>query len=43
MKTDMSALYAAALILYPSRHTRYIELNWPKKWVKTTLERVKRL
>jgi hAT family protein len=43
MKTDMSALYAAALILHPSRRTRYIELNWPKKWVKTTLERVKRL
>ena len=43
MKTDMSALYATALILHPSRRTRYIELNWPKKWVKTTLERVKRL
>ena len=39
----MSALYAAALILHPSRRTRYIELHWPKKWVKTTLKRVKRL
>jgi len=43
MKTDMSALYAAALILHPSRCTRYIETNWPKKWVKSTLEKVKRL
>jgi hypothetical protein len=43
MKTDMSALYAAALILHPSRRTTYIELNWPKKWVRTTLEKVKQL
>lgn len=39
----MSPLYATALILYPSRRTRYIEANWPKKWVKSTLENVKRL
>ena len=39
----MSALYATALILHPSRRMRYIELNWLKKWVKVTLERVKRL
>ena len=39
----MSTLYATALILHPSRRTRYIKLYWPKKWVKTTLERVKRL
>ena len=43
MKTDMSALYATALILHPSRRTRYIEVNWPKKWVKPTLEKVKKL
>jgi len=39
----MSALYAAALILHPSRRTRYIEVNWPKKWVKSTLEKVRKL
>ena len=43
MKTDMSALYAAALILHPGHRTRYIEVNWPKKWVKPTLEKVKKL
>src|SRR5436190_22199528 len=43
MKTDMSALYATALILNPGCCTRYIEVNWPKKWVKPTLERVKKL
>jgi hypothetical protein len=39
----MSALYAAALILHPSRRTRYIEVNWPKKWIKPTLEKVIKL
>ena len=39
----MSALYAAALILHPSHRTRYIEVNWPKKWVKSTLEKVRKL
>jgi len=39
----MSALYAAALILHPSRRTRYIEVNWPKKQVKSTLEKVRKL
>ncbi len=39
----MSALYAAALILHPSRRTRYIEVHWPKKWVKSTLEKVRKL
>jgi hAT family protein len=43
MKTDMSALYAAALILHPGCRTRYIEVNWPKKWVKSTLEKVRKL
>jgi hypothetical protein len=37
MKTDMSPLYAAALILNPARRTRYIEMNWPKKWSKPRL------
>jgi hypothetical protein len=39
----MSALYAAALILHPSCRTRYIEVNWPKKWVKSTLKKVRKL
>jgi hypothetical protein len=39
----MSALYAAALILHPGCRTRYIEVNWPKKWVKSTLEKVRKL
>ena len=43
MKTDMSPIYAAALILNPARRTRYIETHWPKKWVKPVLVRVKRL
>ena len=43
LKTDMSPLYAAALILNPSRRTRYIEINWPKKWAKPALEKVKKL
>jgi hypothetical protein len=39
----MSALYTTTLILHPSRRTRYIEVNWPKKWVKSTLEKVRKL
>src|ERR1700677_4079624 len=31
IKTDISALYAAALILHLGCCIRYIELNWPKK------------
>jgi len=43
MKTDMSPLYAASLILNPMCRKRYIEVNWPKKWVKPTLAKVKKL
>jgi hypothetical protein len=43
LKTDLSPLYAAALILHPGRRTKYIEVNWPKKWVKSTLEKVQKL
>jgi hypothetical protein len=43
MKTDMSLLYAAALILHPNRRTKYIEANWAKQWVKPTLKKVKEL
>ena len=39
----MSTLYAAALILHPSCRTKYIKVNWPKKWVKSTLEKVRKL
>src|SRR5438045_9262268 len=43
MKTDMSPLYAASLILNPMCRKRYIEVNWPKKWVKPTLAKVRKL
>ena len=43
MKTDMSPLYTAALILNPARRTRYIKMNWLKKQSKPTLVKVKKL
>jgi hypothetical protein len=43
MKIDMSPLYTTALILNPACRTRYIETNWPKKWLKPTLVKVKKL
>lgn len=43
MKTDMSPVYAAALILNPRNRTRYIETHWPKKWSKPVLVKVKKL
>jgi hypothetical protein len=43
MKTDMSVLYAAALVLNPGYRTRYIIVYWPKKWAKPTLAKVKAL
>jgi hypothetical protein len=43
LKTDMTPFYTAALILDPGYHTRYIETHWPKKYVKPTLARVKKL
>ena len=42
-KTDISPLYATALILYPNRCTKYIEANWKKQQVKLTLKKVKDL
>jgi hypothetical protein len=39
----MSVLYATVLILHPSYRIKYIELNWPKKLVKATLNKVKKL
>jgi hypothetical protein len=43
MRTDMSPVYAAALILNPRNRTRYIETHWPKKWSKLVLAKVKKL
>jgi hypothetical protein len=43
MRTDMSPVYAAALILNPRNRTRYIETHWPKKWSKPVLAKVKKL
>ncbi len=42
-KTDMSPIYAAALILNPMFRTRYIELYWPRKWKTAALKAVKEL
>jgi hypothetical protein len=42
-KTDMSPLYAAALILNPANRTRYIKQHWPRKYIKLTLRTVKQL
>jgi hAT family protein len=39
----MSPFYAAALVLNPAYHTRYIEAHWPKKWAKPVLTKVKKL
>ena len=36
-------MYAAALILHPNRRTEYIKANWPAKWVKPILKKVKEL
>lgn len=42
-KTDDCPLYAAALILHPSRRTKYIRANWKAKWQKPVLKKVKEL
>jgi hypothetical protein len=43
IKTDMSPVYAAVLILNPRNYTRYIETYWLKKWSKLALIKVKKL
>jgi hypothetical protein len=43
MRTDMSPVYAAVLILNPRNRTRYIKTHWPKKWSKPVLVKVKKL
>jgi len=42
-KTDISPLYAAALVLHPMRRTAYIKANWKDKWAKVALRKVKEL
>jgi hypothetical protein len=42
-RSDDTPLYAAALILHPSRRTEYIKTNWPAKWVKPNLKKVEKL
>ncbi|OAQ60402.1 BED zinc finger domain-containing protein [Purpureocillium lilacinum] len=42
-KTETSPYYAAALILYPSYRTTYIQANWKKKWQRPAFKQVKDL
>jgi hypothetical protein len=42
-KTDMSLIYAAALVLIPGYLTRYFETHWLKKWSKPILAKVNKL
>ena len=39
----MSLFYTAALVLNPSRRTRYIKANWLRKWARLALAAVKKL
>jgi hypothetical protein len=41
--SDESPVYAAALILHPSRRKAYIQKNWPKAWHKKIFNGVKKL
>ena len=41
--TDEVPAYAAALLLHPSRRTRYIDINWNKSWVTAVLPTLQRL
>ena len=43
LKTNMSPIYATALVLNPGYYTRYIKTHWPKKWSKLILAKVKKL
>ena len=42
-KLNNSSFYAAAIILYSSHHTQYIQHNWKKKWQWSVFQNVKRL
>ena len=41
--SDDNPVYAAALILHPSRRKAHILKNWPKSWHKTAFNSVKKL
>jgi hAT family C-terminal dimerisation region len=41
--SDESPVYAAALILHPSRRKAHILKNWPRSWHKTVFNSVKKL
>ena len=41
--SDESPVYAAALILHPSRRKAHILKNWPRSWHKTAFNNVKKL
>lgn len=36
--TEETPIYAAALLLDPSRRTAYIQKNWPVAWVKLAIK-----
>ena len=40
VKTDMTSLYAAALILHSLYYTDYIKNNWSFNWIKSVLNNV---
>jgi hypothetical protein len=42
-KTDETSVYAAAMILHPSRRKQYIKQNWDKKYHKLSFDAVKEL
>jgi hypothetical protein len=35
--------YATALLLYPLRRKRYIDMNWKKSWARAVLLKLKNL
>ena len=39
--TDGVPVYAAALLLHPSRRKRYIDANWKRSWVRSVLPKLK--
>jgi len=42
-KTEDSSVYAAALVLHPSRRLHYIKKNWRKEWHKPAIEGIREL
>ena len=36
-KTEEAPVYAAALLLDPSRRVAYIKQNWPKEWHESSI------